>query len=59
MFRLLDTQALQQGFAAWAASLRAEARGVIAVDGKTLRGSKTSPDGQGALHLVSACETTR
>jgi predicted transposase YbfD/YdcC len=54
VFRLLDTQALQRGFAAWAASLRAEAREVIAVDGKTLRGSKTSPDGKGALHLVSA-----
>ena len=54
MFRLLDTQALQRGFAAWAASLRAQAREVIAVDGKTLRGSKTSPDGKGALHLVSA-----
>ena len=57
VFRLLDTGALQRGFAAWAASLRAEAREVIAVDGKTLRGSKTSPDGKGALHLVSAYAT--
>jgi predicted transposase YbfD/YdcC len=57
VFRLLDPQALQRGFAAWAASLRVEARGVIAVDGKTLRGSKTSPDGKGALHLVSAYAT--
>ncbi len=57
MFRLLDPQALQRGFAGWAASLRAEAREVIAVDGKTLRGSKTSPDGKGALHLVSAYAT--
>lgn len=58
VFRLLDTEALQRGFAAWAASLRAEAsREVIAVDGKTLRGSKTSPDGKGALHLVSAYAT--
>jgi predicted transposase YbfD/YdcC len=57
VFRLLDTQALQRGFAGWAASLRAEAREVIAVDGKTLRGSKTSPDGKGALHLVSAYAT--
>ena len=58
VFRLLDTEALQRGFAAWAASLRAEtAREVIAVDGKTLRGSKTSPDGKGALHVVSAYAT--
>src|SRR5208283_1790847 len=41
----------------WSASLRAEAREVIAVDGKTLRGSKTSPDGKGALHVVSAYAT--
>ncbi len=27
------------------------------MDGKTLRGSKTSPDGKGALHLVSAYAT--
>jgi predicted transposase YbfD/YdcC len=57
VFRLLDAQALQRGFAAWAASLRAEAREVIAVDGKTLRGTKTSPDGKGALHVVSAYAT--
>ena len=57
VFRLLDTQALQRGFAAWAASMRVAAREVIAVDGKTLRGSKTSPDGKGALHLVSAYAT--
>ncbi len=57
MFRLLETQALQRGFAAWAASVRAQAREVITVDGKTLRGSKTSPDGKGALHLVSAYAT--
>ena len=57
VFRLLDTQALQRGFAAWAASLGVQSREVIAVDGKTLRGSKTSPDGKGALHLVSAYAT--
>ena len=58
VFRLLDAKALEKGFAAWAASLRSTARGaagpeVIALDGKTLRGSKQS-DGTGALHLVSA-----
>ena len=54
---LLDAQALQKGFAAWAASMRGAAREVIAVDGKTLRGSKMSSDGTGALHLVSAYAT--
>jgi hypothetical protein len=57
VFRLLDAQALERGFEAWAASMRAAARAVIAIDGKTLRGSKTSSDGKGALHLVSAYAT--
>ena len=57
VFRLLDGQALERGFAAWAASTRLAAREVIAVDGKTLRGSKRSSDGKGALHLVSAYAT--
>lgn len=56
VFRLLDAQALERGFAAWAASMRPAAREVIAVDGKTLRGSRQS-DGTGALHLVSAYAT--
>ena len=46
VFRLLDAPALQRGFAAWAASMRGAAREVIAVDGKTLRGSKMSSDGR-------------
>ena len=51
VFRLLDSEALQRGFAAWAASLRVEAREVIAVDGKTLRRSKGA---KAAVHMVSA-----
>jgi hypothetical protein len=54
VFRLLDRQALARGFAAWAASARGVEGQVVAVDGKTLRGSKMSPEGTGALHLVSA-----
>lgn len=56
VFRLLDPEALEQGFATWVASIRPLAREVIAVDGKTLRGSRQS-DGTGALHLVSAYAT--
>jgi predicted transposase YbfD/YdcC len=56
VFRLLDPKALEKGFASWAASVRPLAREVIAVDGKTLRGSRQS-DGTGALHLVSAYAT--
>jgi predicted transposase YbfD/YdcC len=57
VFRLLDAQALQRGFAAWAALLCDSVREMIAADGKTLRGSKTAADGTGALHLVSAYAT--
>jgi len=57
VFRLIDTQALAQGFAAWAASVRRVEGQVVAVDGKTLRGSKMASDGTGALHLVSAYAT--
>ncbi len=56
VFRLLDPAALEGSFAAWAAFMRPVAREVIAVDGKTLRGSRQS-DGTGALHLVSAYAT--
>jgi predicted transposase YbfD/YdcC len=59
VFRLIDPEALERGFAAWAASLqqRAGEQGgahVVAIDGKTVRGSKTAADGTGAIHLVSA-----
>jgi len=57
VFRLIDKRALAESFAAWAASARRVAREVVAIDGKTLRGSKTSRDGTGALHLVSAYAT--
>lgn len=56
VFRLLDPKALEQGFAAWTASIRPLAREVVAVDGKTLRGSRQA-DGTRALHLVSAYAT--
>jgi predicted transposase YbfD/YdcC len=53
-FSLLPTKLLEKGFAAWVSSLQEQVRGVIAVDGKTLRGSKKTADGSGALHLLSA-----
>ena len=50
----LDPQRLEEAFAAWTASLVERVRGVIAIDGKTVRGSKQDANGKGALHLVSA-----
>lgn len=50
----LDPRRLEEGFAAWTARLAGRIRGVVAVDGKTVRGSKLDADGKGALHLVAA-----
>ncbi len=56
--RALDPKALQRAFASWVASLHARVcagkPGVVAIDGKTLRGSKQDKNGAGALHVVSA-----
>jgi predicted transposase YbfD/YdcC len=50
----LDPRRLEEAFAAWTASLAERVRGVVAIDGKTVRGSRQDADGKGALHLVSA-----
>jgi len=50
----LDPQPLEKAFATWSASLAGDIRGVVAIDGKTVRGSKQDASGKGALHLVSA-----
>lgn len=50
----LDPRRLEEAFAAWTASLAGRVRGVVAIDGKSVRGSKRDADGKGALHLISA-----
>lgn len=50
----LNPRHLETAFSGWVAGLQSQVRGVIAIDGKTLRGSKHSADGAGALHLVQA-----
>jgi predicted transposase YbfD/YdcC len=55
VFRLLDAEAFQERFMKWVEATFAVERGqVIAVDGKTARGSRDSYRGQDAIHLVSA-----
>jgi predicted transposase YbfD/YdcC len=55
VFRLLDADAFQARFMDWVEATFAIERGqVIAVDGKTARGSRDSYRGQDAIHLVSA-----
>ena len=50
----LNPKPLEVAFAKWTASLVERVQGVIAIDGKTVRGSKENSNGAGALHLVSA-----
>jgi predicted transposase YbfD/YdcC len=55
VFRLLDAAEFQRRFMHWVeAHFRIPAGEVIAVDGKTLRGSRDRFRGQEAIHLVSA-----
>lgn len=54
VFTALDPEQLEQGFAAWVASIaRLTAGEVVAIDGKTLRGTR-SPGGTALVHMVSA-----
>jgi predicted transposase YbfD/YdcC len=55
VFSLMDATAFQERFAAWVAGVFTVKRGqVVAVDGKTLRGSQDESNGKSAIHLVSA-----
>jgi predicted transposase YbfD/YdcC len=54
VFRALDSEILGRCFVSWVSSLQGRVKGVVAIDGKTLRGSKQDADGAGALHLLSA-----
>ena len=58
VFARLDPKQFEQCFLTWVQSLNEKIRGVIAVDGKTLRRSHDGAKGKKALHLVSAwaCE---
>lgn len=54
VLRALDPKALERAFSSWVASLQARVSGVVAIDGKRLRGTKADKSGTGALHVVSA-----
>ncbi len=56
----LKPEAFQESFESWIASLvneRVTGKGIVAIDGKTLRRSHDQRNGLGPLHLVSAWST--
>ena len=55
VFRVLDAKMFERCFRQWVSSLVGVAEGVVAFDGKTVRGSKDGPNM--ALHMVSAYAT--
>lgn len=55
VFARLDPAQIQHGFLAWVQTLVTTSAGqIVAVDGKTLCGSRDAAAGKAALHLVSA-----
>lgn len=53
----IDAGLFADCFQSWAAAMRPDAPGLVAIDGKTSRGSHDRPKGRAALHLVSAFAT--
>ena len=53
-FRYLDPHVMQTCFIQWTQSLVGKIRGVVAIDGKTLRGSREASSNLDAIHMVSA-----
>jgi len=54
VFGFLDPKPFEASFFQWVAGITQTVKGVIAVDGKTLRRSHDEANGKQALHLVSA-----
>lgn len=56
-FRFLDPDVMQTCFIKWTQSLVGKVQGLIAIDGKTLRGSGEETSDLDAIHMVSAFAT--
>jgi predicted transposase YbfD/YdcC len=55
VFRMLNAEAFQRGFMRWTEQVFTVTPGqVIAIDGKTVRGSHDQTSGKAAIHMVSA-----
>ena len=53
-FRFLDPTVMESCFMEWTQSLVGKIKGIIAIDGKTVRGSRDQVSGINAIHMVSA-----
>ena len=54
VFSLLDPQAFQDAFREWVGIIQGKIEGIVAIDGKTARGSHDRANGKQAIHIVSA-----
>lgn len=54
VFALLDPGQMVDAFTVWTSELAQHIKGVVALDGKTVRRSMSSSDGRGPIHVVSA-----
>lgn len=54
IFNSLDNHTFNRCFTSWISSLGVSIKGVVAIDGKTLCGSKWDASGNGAQHVISA-----
>lgn len=53
-FRYLDSREFERGFIRWTQQIAKSVKGVIAIDGKTIRNSKDETRDGKAVHIVSA-----
>jgi hypothetical protein len=54
VFALIDPKQFEASFVQWVQGISQQVKGVIAIDGKTLRRSHDEASGKKALHMVSA-----
>jgi len=54
VFRMLDFEIFSECFISWVRSLSQSLEGIVAIDGKTMRGSQDRKNGKAAIHMLSA-----
>jgi len=57
VFSLINPEELERCFKSWIAAIAGQIKGVVPIDGKTLRRSFDSATGKSAIHMISAWST--